>query len=200
MSVSMRGVRIAPAPGQHSEARHLAGLLCQNGSHGDVGEVAGCGVGEEGLGEVEADAEATRVHRRFQHRFDGRAGVRAGRVGSGRRDATAAAPGVGVHTNVARGTAQKKTPAPRRKKTAARKTALTADFDQLIEVPRGRQSRGQGVGLLVRPRLPQAVQQYGRRARVVEARVGGGAEGQQDVSPEYRYSGPGPAIEGNLYP
>ncbi|MFF7127208.1 hypothetical protein [Streptomyces sp. NPDC008240] len=40
-----------------------------------LAEVVGGGVGEEGLREVEADAEAAGVHRRFQQRFGGRACV-----------------------------------------------------------------------------------------------------------------------------
>ncbi|WP_326613448.1 hypothetical protein OG949_34685 [Streptomyces scopuliridis] len=41
----------------------------------DLAEVVGGGVGEEAVGEVGADAEVACVHRRFQHRFGGRAGV-----------------------------------------------------------------------------------------------------------------------------
>ncbi|MFM9500263.1 hypothetical protein ACKI1Q_42655, partial [Streptomyces galilaeus] len=40
-----------------------------------IGEVVRGGVSEEGLGEVEADAEAACVHRCFLHCFGGRAGV-----------------------------------------------------------------------------------------------------------------------------
>ncbi|MEU8033996.1 hypothetical protein AB0C13_36265 [Streptomyces sp. NPDC049099] len=40
-----------------------------------LAEVVGGGVGEEGLWEIEADAEAARVHRCFQQRFGRRACV-----------------------------------------------------------------------------------------------------------------------------
>jgi hypothetical protein len=41
----------------------------------DLAETVGGGVGEEGLGKVEADAEAAGVQRRLQYRRGGRAGV-----------------------------------------------------------------------------------------------------------------------------